>query len=187
MKGRKKQMGNDACTEIVPGLWIGSLASLKTIDNDIMVRRRWQVISLLGDDKLISLSNFFITSSSTLVGCHHDVWKLSDSFQGMFLSERLISALNIIDNSTPSLTGDASSENRACLVHCAQGISRSSALCAAWLISRKKMSLQDALAQIRNARSEISPNLGFLASLRALEQCDGDVRKAIERMQEKVR
>lgn len=185
MTQNKKESYSDPCAEVIPGLWIGSLASLKSIDNDIKVQRRWHVISVLGNEKLISLSKIFISSSTTLIGCDHEIWRLSDSFQADFLSETLISILHLIDDSTSSLTRDSSSIEKACFVHCAQGVSRSAAVCAAWLISRKKMSVNEALAQIRRVRSEVSPNLGFLASLRALEKCDGDVRKAMLRIQGK--
>ncbi|KAL3920512.1 MAG: hypothetical protein SGILL_003224 [Bacillariaceae sp.] len=36
-----------------------------------------------------------------------------------------------------------------------------------------------------SSQPEAMPNIGFLASLRALEQCDGDVDRAVERMQSK--
>ena len=62
------------------------------------------------------------------------------------------------------------------------GVSRSATLCAAWIISRKKVSMEIALETVRKARPEIFPNMGFIASLRALEQCDGDIDKAIERL-----
>lgn len=183
MKIKQTKDIQNACAEIVPGLWIGSLASLRVIDSEIHVRRQWCVISLLGSEKLVSLSRVLVASSATLIGCQHEVWQLSDSFQGDFLSDRLNSILKLIDEIiTPSMAGDGERANKACLVHCAQGVSRSAAVCAAWLISRKKMSLEDSLARIRVVRSEISPNLGFLASLRALEQCNGNVEEAIQRM-----
>ena len=175
---------NNSCAEIIPGLWIGSLASLRAIDAVTHVGRQWRVISLLGSERLISLSRVLISSSMTLVGCDHEIWKLSDTFQGDFMSDRLESILRLIDEYIPSMIPDDGRANRACLVHCAQGVSRSAAVCAAWLISRKSMSLEDALNRIRHVRHEISPNLGFLASLRALEQCDGNVKEAVQRMRE---
>ena len=185
---------SDPCSLIVPGLWIGSLASLRTLHQDIPGTKQWIVVSLLSNEKLISISKILLASSPALVGCHHEVWRLSDSCQEEFLSPRLVSILNLIDESTTSSrmsTTDnenndgALSRNKACLVHCAQGVSRSAAVCAAWLISRKKLCLADALDEIRRARNQISPNLGFLASLRALEKCDGDVKKAMERLARK--
>jgi protein-tyrosine phosphatase len=177
----------DECAEVYPGLWIGSLAGLKAIDNHErkmeMKEKMWVVISLLESGRLVNLSNVLLTSSSALQRSRQEVWELSDTFRGDFLSERLISMLDIIDQATPlSLQGGVSRRDRACLVHCARGISRSAAVCAAWLISRKRMSLEYALETIRSVRPQISPNLGFIASLRALEQCEGDIQQAIQRM-----
>jgi len=179
--------GNDTCAEIFPGLWIGSLAALKQIDSHQrkteLTRKVWVVISLLGSEILVTLSVSLLSSSSTLLGSRHEVWKLSDSCRGDFLSDRLISILEIIDEVVFSSQGNGTcQDHHACLVHCARGISRSAALCAAWLISRRHVSLEVALNTIRCVRPQISPNLGFIASLRALEKCEGDVKKAIHRM-----
>jgi protein-tyrosine phosphatase len=74
-----------------------------------------------------------------------------------------------------------------CLVHCAQGCSRSVAVCAAWLLTRRKATTVDkALTILRAVRPTAHPNLGFVAGLRALEQCHGDLNAAIERMSMRV-
>jgi hypothetical protein len=49
-------------------------------------------------------------------------------------------------------------------------------------ISRKQFTLADSLTLIRKARPEASPNLGFIASLRALEKSNGCVVQAEARM-----
>jgi predicted protein tyrosine phosphatase len=70
-----------------------------------------------------------------------------------------------------------------CLVHCAKGCSRSAAVCAAWLLTRRKATTVDqALTMLRAVRPTAHPNLGFVAGLRALEQCHGDLNAAIQRM-----
>eukprot|EP00977_Amphora_coffeiformis_P024357 scaffold15612_cov105-Amphora_coffeaeformis.AAC.2 len=86
----------------------------------------------------------------------------------------LVSNRNDDDNS--------SSNHDYCLVHCAFGISRSVSICAAWLISRRQLTLSQALQQIRAVRPDAAPNMGFLASLRGLEQCKGNMAAAMERM-----
>mmetsp|Transcript_11503 Transcript_11503/g.15145 ORF Transcript_11503/g.15145 Transcript_11503/m.15145 type:complete len:85 (+) Transcript_11503:326-580(+) len=45
------------------------------------------------------------------------------------------------------------------------GVSRSVSVCAAWLMSRKIMSLDLAMQTIRAARNEAMPNMGFIANL----------------------
>jgi protein-tyrosine phosphatase len=64
------------------------------------------------------------------------------------------------------------------LVHCASGVSRSCTVCIAWLICRQKLSLKDALHQMRSKRSQCNPNPGFMAALQELEKSDGDIDKA---------
>jgi protein-tyrosine phosphatase len=111
----------------------------------------------------------------------HIVWKLPDKANADFLSKKLVSILESIDR----VVVEAPGNNQACLVHCAQGISRSAGVCAAYYISRRKSSLQDALATIRLVRPQVQPNLGILASLRAIEQCGGNVEQAMKRMKKK--
>jgi dual specificity phosphatase 12 len=54
------------------------------------------------------------------------------------------------------------------LVHCSQGISRSSAIVAAYLISLEEysMNVDDALTWIQHARAMVQPNEKFVAQLR---------------------
>ena len=111
------------------------------------------------------------------------------------LSDRLEQVLEAMDESMGvQIKGDEDkniggsereSSSKACLVHCAFGVSRSAAVCAAWLISRQGLSLEQALRRIRAARPEASPNMGFIASLRALEQCQGSVAAARKRLEKK--
>jgi SAM-dependent methyltransferase len=58
----------------------------------------------------------------------------------------------------------------ALLVHCMQGVSRSSALVAAYLMSCRGMSLRDAMALIQRRRPGASPNRGFWRQLVAFER-----------------
>jgi protein-tyrosine phosphatase len=176
------------CAEILPGLWIGSLASVKAVvcDGNDEKSHQWTIISVLESEKLLRLTKAILSSRQAFGDFQHVVWRLPDKSSGDFLSERLLSILACIDEMLVVVDAKPNhNNNKACLVHCAQGISRSAAVCAAWLLSRKKLSLREALAAIRKARPEIRPNLGFLASLRALEQCGGDVKKAMQRMRER--
>lgn len=173
------------CAKIIPGLWIGSLLSLRDIEkmqeNDSL-RQQWIVVSLLGSEKMILMAKALLAASAHLKYCRHEIWQLPDRSNGGLLSQKLSSTLEIIDQCV-DLAGSTSENVRPqCLVHCAQGLSRSAAVCTAWLISRKNMSLEDALNQMRNVRPQICPNLGFLAELKALECCCGNVQEAIERM-----
>eukprot|EP00980_Cylindrotheca_fusiformis_P014433 scaffold3845_cov67-Cylindrotheca_fusiformis.AAC.1 len=85
-----------------------------------------------------------------------------------------------------ALMDESFNRKRNILVHCAMGVSRSAALCAAWIIVRKKLSLQQAMDTIRAVRPEVLPNLGFIAWLRALEACDGNIEQARKRLRRKA-
>ncbi|MBN3291811.1 DUS5 phosphatase, partial [Polypterus senegalus] len=51
------------------------------------------------------------------------------------------------------------------LVHCEAGISRSPTICMAYIMKTKKMCLEDAFDFIKQRRSLISPNFGFMGQL----------------------
>lgn len=55
------------------------------------------------------------------------------------------------------------------LVHCYQGVSRSSAVCIAYLIKHCHLSLEDAYALVKAVRPQARPNNGFMLALRRLE------------------
>jgi protein-tyrosine phosphatase len=56
------------------------------------------------------------------------------------------------------------------LVHCAAGISRSSAVVLAYLICGCSMTLEDAYGAVKEKRSVICPNIGFMRQLKMLEE-----------------
>ncbi len=164
-KPEKVHMG-----QIVPGVWVGSLGALSHLDT----RRKWSIITLLSSNQMVKVTCDLLSKSKATVQ-EHIVWILRDEPQEELLSEvhlRRIFALL-----------DKAQTQDACLIHCAKGSSRSVSVCAAWLLYSQKFStLEAALMRIRRVRPNANPNLGFLASLRALEQCEGNVTKARDRM-----
>eukprot|EP00913_Durusdinium_trenchii_P024253 g22771.t1 len=71
----------------------------------------------------------------------------------------------------------------AVLVHCASGISRSVAVCTAWLMLRQALELQEALQRVKKARPQALPNHGFVQCLQILEDEKGDLQAASKRWQ----
>jgi len=59
---------------------------------------------------------------------------------------------------------------RNVLVHCQQGVSRSAAIVIAYLIRKRGMSFDSALAFVRQRRPCIKPNSGFVRCLREWER-----------------
>lgn len=63
------------------------------------------------------------------------------------------------------------------LVHCRQGVSRSAAIVAAYLIRYRGMSLSSALAFLRKRRPVVRPNEAFLAQLERYEADVAELRR----------
>lgn len=161
--------------QVVPRVWVGSLAALSHLDS--RQGRKWTVISILSSNHIIKMTSDVLSHNSNVE--EHVVWVLKDSAQAELLSEHHLPRVFEILNAA----GSNSNETNDCLIHCAKGCSRSVSVCAAWLLhSRRYTSLQAALERIRRVRPNCNPNLGFVASLRALEQCNGDVSRARERL-----
>jgi predicted protein tyrosine phosphatase len=55
------------------------------------------------------------------------------------------------------------------LIHCAQGVSRSSTIVIAYLMKSQNMKLQEALSHVRQNRRIINPNPGFMKQLSQFE------------------
>ena len=165
--------------EIRPGMWIGNLQSLKELSK--LPSTKWTVISILKSEKLLHFTRTALQEISSCIETHVE-WGIEDESQADFVSPKLAQVLTVIDEALENRNDAVPAEKRACLVHCAFGISRSAAICAAWLISRHAMTLPEALQEIRNVRPGASPNMGFIAGLRALEQCNGNIEAAIQRI-----
>ena len=56
------------------------------------------------------------------------------------------------------------------LVHCRLGISRSAALCVAYLMEKKKMTFDQAFASLKSKRPAVNINQGFVEQLKSKEQ-----------------
>eukprot|EP00667_Euglena_gracilis_P017068 EG_transcript_17941 len=56
-----------------------------------------------------------------------------------------------------------------CLIHCHKGVSRSPTIIVAYLMSQQNISLDVALAAVRQRRPVVSPNYGFLRQLRLFQ------------------
>lgn len=89
------------------------------------------------------------------------------------------SCWDFIDNALLQISGASSdySNDRTTvnatprvLVHCYQGISRSTTLLCSYLMKKYGLSMLQALEEVRSVRPQAAPNPGFLLQLRALER-----------------
>ena len=54
------------------------------------------------------------------------------------------------------------------LVHCTQGVSRSPALCIAYLMWKQCLTYEDAFSRVKDCRGIVNPNLGFVCQVSVL-------------------
>ncbi|XP_067143988.1 dual specificity protein phosphatase 19-like [Centruroides vittatus] len=64
---------------------------------------------------------------------------------------------------------DSGLQNGCTLVHCNAGVSRAATIVIGYLMSRQKMTLKEAYQCVKNARSSIKPNNGFMKQLKEYE------------------
>ncbi|KAI0697587.1 protein-tyrosine phosphatase-like protein [Cytidiella melzeri] len=105
------------------------------------------------------------TPSKKVEGVQYHRLSLNDSPDSS-ISKVSDEACKIIDG----VIGAKSKGKGRILVHCSAGISRSPTLVVAYLMRSRNMSLKAALAQVVKARSQVSPNSGFLQQLKRLEE-----------------
>jgi Dual specificity phosphatase, catalytic domain len=173
---------------------------------------RWTIITILNSSKLLRLVRTIVlryrNSSPNCEIVRHIEWILPDSIQTNFLSPQLVNIVEMIQQALHSphpdeeqlqLVGTTTTTRNdipsnptrmiimtnACLIHCAQGVSRSAAVVAAWLLYSKEASTtQQALHIIREVRPNVQPNIGLLAALHAIERCHGNIDAAMLRIQQ---
>jgi predicted protein tyrosine phosphatase len=201
--------------EVRPGLWIGDLHSVTHLsDTRISCTHnatRWTIVTILNSSKLLRLVRTIVLQYRSSPNCEivrHVEWILPDSIQANFLSPQLVNIVEMIQQqalhsphqdeeqlqlvgTTTTTRNDIPSNPKrmiitnACLVHCAQGVSRSAAVVAAWLLYSKEASTaQQALHIIREVRPHVQPNIGLLACLHAIERCHGNIDAAMLRIQQ---
>jgi hypothetical protein len=63
------------------------------------------------------------------------------------------------------------------LVHCAGGVSRSATVVLGYLMSRRGLTFDQSLTELRRARPWVNPNAGFVLQLREWERLGKDAAK----------
>ena len=88
-------------------------------------------------------------------------------------------AISFLDN---AMSGDS---NNRILIHCQMGISRSSTILIAFLMQYKQWTLVTAYEHVKNCRSKICPNDGFLEQLERYEKTLFDGNTTVEALGER--
>ncbi|OTF77738.1 dual specificity phosphatase-like protein, partial [Euroglyphus maynei] len=144
-------------SEIIPGLYLSSIDS--AIDPQTLTSYSIKtIVSILSNlpkfNQFDSIDYYYI--------------ELDDDEQQDLLVN-LDRTFQIIDNSLK--------ENRNVLVHCALGVSRSSATVMAYLMRSQKslLSFDDAYRLVKSKRIIIGPNFGFRRQLALYEKLNGNL------------
>lgn len=152
--------------QVIPGLWVGGLSAAE----DAKELAAHGVVAVL-------------TVAARLrpalpEGIAHTYISLDDHPCADLLAAlpRALEALDAVLGDGEAKT--SGSGERAILVHCASGVSRSVSACIAWLMTRRGLSLDDALRQVREGRPNGSPNHGFMQALQLLEKSGGNIAAA---------
>ncbi len=137
--------------EIIPGLFLG---------NAKMANSNWILNQL--NIKVIVNCAFEVKSPLAGVGDYQHYFLYLDDSYTQDLQETISRILPIIDQHL--------NKKEKVLIHCAQGISRSASILAAYLMWKRKLPFAKALKMIQEKRVIANPNLSFQRQLKAFEQ-----------------
>ncbi|XP_065676816.1 dual specificity protein phosphatase 22-like [Hydra vulgaris] len=141
-------MGN-SMNKILPGLYIGSLKDSKDFEQ-ISANNITHILSILDYPQPKPVFKKIKYKFIRIADRPHE--NISRHFKE---SIRFI-------HKARSLSGNV-------LVHCLAGVSRSSTICIAYLMTIADLKCLEALKVVHFARKEINPNFGFKAQLQAFE------------------
>lgn len=177
--------------QVLPSLWVGSLSAAED-ENEL---RNHGITHILTAASRLRLS--WRDKDGTTQHHEEEVTAASERKTPPLIADKNILTLEVDDHPAESLLLffeecctfiDSAISNPdpgdgvggGVLVHCASGISRSVAVCCAYLMLREKISYEDALTRIRKKRNMANPNFGFQRQLHCLEKCDYILQKALE-------
>lgn len=145
-------------------LWVGSLSAARD-EEALSSRGITAVLTMAG--------NLKVWESGARPSCVKDYLKVDIADHPCAsLFDALPAAIAFLDEHLSRESGVS------VLVHCASGVSRSVSACVAWLVSRKGLSFDNALTQVRTGRPLGNPNAGFRLQLQQLERHPGSVEDA---------
>ncbi|KAH7440822.1 hypothetical protein KP509_03G012200 [Ceratopteris richardii] len=104
---------------------------------------------------------------SHVLSIHTEPLKLPKSFVHMYIELEDAPSADIAQHfqQTYEFIEAAKCAQKRVLIHCGAGASRSATVCAAYLMRTKHWGLNDALNFLRDQRSKVNPNPGFVSAL----------------------
>lgn len=110
---------------------------------------------------------------------------VANSLEPAFPNDFIYKKLDVLDTSVTNIAkhfqecfdfiDEAKQAGCGALVHCFAGRSRSVTIIIAYLMKRHQMSLSQAFSLVKSKRSQVAPNLGFMAQLRDFEKSLGEL------------
>lgn len=165
--------GSFDANEVFPGLWVGGLSAAQ--DSKRLIERCiWSVVTVAS--RLKPSIAWLCREASSIKTTNIEI---EDHPLANILAA-LPEAIKAIDS---VMKKRAQGSEDCCLVHCASGISRSVTVCVAWLMLRKELSLAEALQMVGARRKDASPNIGFMQSLKLLDEQTGDAKQQLKAAQ----
>jgi hypothetical protein len=131
--------------EIVPGVYLGDLAAAESAS----------VLGALGITHVLSAMRGAVRLPQTPTGTTHHQFPIEDN-PFAELAAHLPAATEFIRAAL------AERPDARVLVHCVQGVSRSAAVVAAYLVVRFGWPVDQAVAHIKSCRPAADPNFGFV-------------------------
>jgi hypothetical protein len=140
---------SNACDLIVPGIYVGGESACVNTE----------LLNGLGVTHVVTMGSAALTVVAPSIR-KYEITLADGPFEE--LPAQFWNAVQFI--------GDAIDERGVVLIHCRKGISRSPALCIAYLMIRRGYSFENALKLITQKRPSVALNPGFMQQLRRREQ-----------------
>ena len=142
----------DTINKIQGNLFLGNINSLRWVASlPEKEQQEWCTVTVLSPEELSAIH--FALPKNT----HRGLIIKADDRPNVNLAQ--------VFSKVASFCDECLKENKKVLVHCMMGISRSATCVIAYLMLKKGMNLRDAYNLVKNQRSCISPNPGFLTQL----------------------
>lgn len=153
-------------SQITPSLHLGGLQSALSTDAAI-ARGITHLLSVLAVDDFTEVEQAW--ADATVEAANTNTGAKTPSIKCVGIRDAANEDLLAILPGTVAFLHDAIASGGCVLVHCLQGVSRSTSVVVAYLIRHHSMSLRQAVTHVRQNRPGAEPNRGFWRQLRAWE------------------
>ena len=144
-KELKLQMYGEICSELMPGLYVGS---------DLVARDKTRLHAN-------GITHVVNCAGNVCANYHPEEF----TYLTYFLKDSRTESIESLFHEVVDFVEDALEEGGSVFVHCMQGVSRSVTICMAYMIYKQRETFENVFTQVRAKRSISSPNFGFQVQL----------------------